>query len=429
MQQRLRVLVTAYACDPTRGSESAVGWGWSTAIARYHDLWIIAGEYCRETVEAELARRPELQPHMRFFFIRQKQLQWLERLWPPLEMLTYQFQWQREAYRLGRQLHREVQFDLHHQLTYVGWRAPGYLWKLDIPFVWGPIGGIENTPWRLLPAMGAGGIAYYTARNMANGLQRTLARTPRLAFGRAAAIIAATSPVRKEIRRYCGRESFVIPEIGLPNAVAPSYSQRMQGEPLRLVWSGQHTSSKALHLLLEVLRHCSIASSWNLTVLGAGPRTKAWQRKARQLGIADCCRWTGWIARDEALAVMRRAHVMVITSLKDLSSTVTVEALAQGLPVVCPDHCGFSDVVTGNCGIKIPIPTVSAFQQGLKAALQRLAADEALRQRLARGALARATEFSWEKKAAQVDEIYRSVVGRHREEPTFSSTLSSTGTR
>ncbi len=45
----------------------------------------------------------------------------------------------------------------------------------------------------------------------------------------------------------------------------------------------------------------------------------------------------------------------VITSLKDLTSTVLLEALAQGVPVICPDHCGFADVVTGECGLKIPM--------------------------------------------------------------------------
>ena len=56
--RRLKVLVGAYACSPSRGSEYGVGWGWAEAISKYHDLWILTGGQCREEIEAELSRRP-----------------------------------------------------------------------------------------------------------------------------------------------------------------------------------------------------------------------------------------------------------------------------------------------------------------------------------------------------------------------------------
>jgi len=39
----------------------------------------------------------------------------------------------------------------------VGFREPGYLWQLNIPFVWGPIGGMGYFPTRFLPVVGAKG--------------------------------------------------------------------------------------------------------------------------------------------------------------------------------------------------------------------------------------------------------------------------------
>ncbi len=411
MIPRLKVLVCAYACDPSRGSENAVGWGWSEAIARHHDVWVIAGEDCRESVEAERRRRPELERHMRFYYICQRQLRWLERLWPPLEMLTYIHQWQRAAYRLAGRLQQEMHFDLVHQLTYVGYRAPGFLWKLDVPFVWGPIGGLENTPWRLLPALGAHGCAYYAARNVINSLQRRFLPGPKRAFRKArGGIIAATEGTRREILRWYGEESEVICEIGLPSVVADSPACRGPGEPLRLAWSGLHQSAKGLPLLLRALARLPSSVAWESDILGKGPCTTKWQRLAERLGVDDRCRWHGWVPRDKAVSVVRGAHVFVITSLKDLTSTVVLEALAQGVPVICPDHCGFSDVVTADCGIKLPIDSVGRFQAELARAIARLAADEPERRRLAAGALCRAADFSWERKAEAVDRIYRRVL-------------------
>ena len=422
VKRRLKVLVSAYACDPRRGSESAVGWGWCRAISDRHDLWIIAGEASREGIETELQRQPELHRHMHFHYIRQRQLHWLERIWPPLEMITYQHQWQRAAYRMGKELHARSGFDLVHQLTYVGFRTPGYLWKLDVPFVWGPIGGLENTPWRFLPVLGAHGCAYYGVRNLVNAVQKRFSPGPKRAFHKArGGIIAATEGMRREILRWYGHQSEVVCEIGLPPAARAEASTRRADEPLRLAWSGQHQPGKALPLLLRAAMALPRSFKWTLDILGHGRCTPRWQRLARRLGVDDRCRWHGWVARDQALAVVRGAHVFVITSLKDLTSTVLLEALAQGVPVICPDHCGFANVVTGDCGVKLSIDSLGRFQAELTRAIARLADDEPERRRLAAGAIRRAADFSWEKKAEAVDRVYRRVlakaVGETNQEP------------
>ena len=103
---------------------------------------------------------------------------------------------------------------------------------------------------------------------------------------------------------------------------------------------------------------------------------------------------------------MGNSHVMLITSLRDLTSTVTIEALALGLPIICLDHCGFAHVVNDQCGIKVPVTTPSEVVKGIATATERLARDEDLRRRLAEGAITRARDFAWERKAEVVNRIY-----------------------
>lgn len=38
---RYRILVSAYACNPRRGSKEAAGWGWVQAIAAHHDVTVL----------------------------------------------------------------------------------------------------------------------------------------------------------------------------------------------------------------------------------------------------------------------------------------------------------------------------------------------------------------------------------------------------
>jgi glycosyltransferase involved in cell wall biosynthesis len=334
----------------------------------------------------------------------------MNRLWPPYYLWTYR-QWQKDAYKLGKRLHETIRFDLVHQLTYVGFRVPGYLWKLDAPFVWGPVGGLQNTPWKFLPAMGPRGAIHHAGRNLINSYQRRFLGLPRRAFEKAnGGIVAATNGVKRDIARYYGKDSRVICEIGVPERGRHNYAVRKPSEPLRIAWSGRHLPGKALPLLLMALAKLPARIEWRLDILGDGPCREKWMRRAIKLGIQNGCTWHGRVSRDVALSIMAQAHVFVITSLHDLTSTVLLEALSLGVPVICPDLFGFSDVITQECGIKTIVGCPRGIREGITRALQEIWAQEPYRQRLARGARERSLQFTWQKKMAAISKLYENTV-------------------
>ena len=415
----MKILVNAYACNPYKGSEEGVGWGWVRMIAQKHEVHVLVAAYHRDDIERYLAAHPDEAGRMHFYYPTPRP--WHYRPtpgWKKIEhsmlkpIMNYAYRlWLVDAYRMAKHLHEEHRFDLAHQLTYVGFRFPGYLWKLDIPFVWGPLGGLENTPWRFLPAMGLKGAVYYSGRNVINTLHKLTLITPRLAFAKAGpGVIAATDSIAKEIDRWYGVPATVISEIGPPELKADGTTGRKEGEPFRLSWSGEHLPGKALPLLLEALAVFPAETDWRLDILGTGPLTEQWKRTAGKLGIAERCVWHGKLPRDEAVGTVHDSHVFVITSMKDLTSTVLLEALSQGVPVVCPDHCGFSNVVTPECGIKIGVDDIRSFVDRLGKALLSLESDEPARRAMARGALDRIAVYTWEAKAKQLEAVYRDVM-------------------
>jgi glycosyltransferase involved in cell wall biosynthesis len=403
---RLKVLIGAYACSPARGSEYGVGWGWVEAISHYHDLWVLTAEHNKEQIEAEFERRPELRGRIQFHYIPRTRYLWAERIWPPAYLFTYRRQWLRDMYKVGRHLHSSIGFDVIHQLTYVGFRVPGHLWKLDAPFVWGPIGGLEQTTWKLLPGLGLGGCLYFTARNLLNDRDRRFSREAKLAFAKAdGGIIAATSGIQREIKRFYHRESIVASEIGLPPMTREVPIRRLASEPLNLLWCGNLLAGKALPFLLEALKQLPPEVDWKLKILGSGPRLSAWTKTTHAAGIDHRCEWLGQLPRQSVLELMQQAHVLTISSVYDLTSTVVVEALANGLPVVCPNHCGFTDAITPDCGIRVPASSIRELVWGLRDAIVQMN-DETFRFHLAKGALARSRDFDWDRKARIVSDLY-----------------------
>ena len=419
--ERRHVLVAAYACNPARGSEEAVGWNWVMAIARRHRITVITAAFHEADIIAAGAPKGDIS----FVFVPQRWYHYHPTpfwraiegsLAKPIMNIVYAL-WERDAYHLARSLTKASTFSLVHQLTYVGFRFPGRMWKLGLPFVWGPLGGLENTQWNLLLAMGINGAFYYAARNVINSAHRRWLRSPRSAIAAAGpGLIAATQGISRELKRVFGADSSVISEVVAPLHLSPRVPRaRREGEPLKIIWSGVHLPGKALNLLLKGIAVIEGPGTIELHVIGDGPMRRRWSRMADNLGIDSRCVWHGLVSRKRALEIMGHGHVLVITSLKDLTSNVLVEGLALGMPVICLDHCGFSDAVTDNCGIKVSCQSIAAITSGITAGILRLERDEVARIEMAAAALERARCFSLETTSDRIEAVYCEVARAARE--------------
>ena len=409
----------AYACDPTKGSEHGVGWGWVNAIAQNHDLTVITADFNVDHIRQHLQEsQPSSHRSPRFIYVKnspwhyQPSPFWISvenSIAKPLMNLAYQ-NWLDHAYRVAQAEVAQSHYDVVHLITYVGWRFPGRFYSLGIPFVWGPIGGIKNTPARLLPILGLKGAIYYSARNIVNSSQVKLLRGPRHALRSAnEGVIAATSEIQDALWKHFKVRSQVICEVGPSEGLTPRHISREPSDTFRISWSGQHLPGKALHLLLRALRQLPQDINYSVEILGDGPYTRRWQALATRLNIHNRCNWHGWLPRDRALAVMSDSHVFVITSLKDLTSTVALEALSLGLPIISLDHCGFADLVNDKCGIKLKIESAHQIEYDLSRSLLALYSNEEFRKVLAQGAFERSKSYSWRLKMNTLDRLYDSV--------------------
>ena len=409
MPKKLKILVSAYACAPNKGSEPGMGWNFVTGLAKFHELHVIVEKRkWEQPINDFIENNPELNDSVRFYFIDKKRNKPLRKIWPPSYYWFYK-KWQKEAYKLAEQLDLKENFDLIHQLNMVGYREPGYLWKIKKPFVWGPIGGLENSPWRFLPSLGFKGFIFYTGRNILNLLQRRFLSRPKKAAKREmAALISATPNTSKLTKSIWGKDSHVICEVGFQNIQKIEFNKRKKGEPLKIVWSGLHIPRKNLPLLLKSLANVNF--KFELHILGDGELNNSWKKLAKELNLYDSCIWHGWVGKAVANEVYNNAHVFCITSISDLTSTVTLEALTFGLPIICLDHCGFSHVVNENCGIKINVSSSKKAAIDFSKALEKINEDENLRQNLSNGALIRAKDFSWESKIDKLNSIYNELL-------------------
>lgn len=409
MNVRRKILVEAYTCAPNRGSEPGLGWNIISRLGDCYEVYaLVEEEKWREEIETYCAEHAEETRYIHFRFIRKERHRLMRRIWPPSYYWYYR-KWQRKALEEARRWDAEEHFDLVHHVTMAGYRAPGYLWQLGKPFVWGPIGGLNNTPWHLLPQLGWKGALFLAARNLINTFEKRWSREVQRAVQAAAIILSSTEEGTRDIKETWKRDAIDFCELGTEGtSTLPPPPARQNGDPLRVVWVGLLTARKALPFLLRGLRLCS--QPVELHVVGDGEERRTWERMAQSCGCQHRIIFHGMMGHGEVQKLISDCHAACITSVRDDTSTVTLEYLQHGVPVIALAHCGFGTVVNDTCGIRIAIGSLRRIEQDIAAALHTLSVNEVYRQELSRGALARASEYDWKNKMRVLHSLYHQVL-------------------
>ena len=420
----MRILLSAFAFSPYRGGECAVGWNIANELAKKHNVTVICGD-----VRGDERTRKELERYYRGqmpksevgadkglrieYVAPSKLIVLLEKAHTiPGFWGAYYFAynlWQRAAFRRARFLHAKDPFDVAHQLNMIGYREPGYLWKLPIPFVWGPVGGASNEPMSFCKIFSISGCCKVFIRTVVNEIQKRFSIRARRAAKKARKLWAVTDADYRMISGIWGVKCTQMVETGTLIR-AEGHIRDWDGHaPLNIIWSGIHTSRKALPILLYALNGLD-RKNFHVDILGGGPETKAWKALSQKLGIESKLDWHGQISHDEALKVMGRGHVFAFPSLKEGTPHVVLEALSLGLPVICHDACGMGSVVTDECGIKIPLKNLRTSIEGFSKAIDILSGSALLLARKSSGALHRARELTWSNKVSQIINGYDEIV-------------------
>ena len=409
----LNVLINAYAVSPTWGSEPGMGWNWVTNLAKYCNLHIITEGEWKEEIEVAM-NNLENADRLHFHYINVspeiREMCWNQGTW---KFYQYYREWEHKALDLAKEIIGHENINIVHKLNMIGYREPGYLWKLEVPFVWGPVGGAPNEPLAFMSLFSWTGRVRVLFRYILNECQKRVNVRARRSARAARRIWAVTDADERMIVDVWGEACQRLVEAGTDGALITNPIHRCQGEILRMVWSGTHTPRKALPILLHALatlREHGYRDGVRVDILGDGVETKSWQKLAVQLRVSDCLRWHGKLSRDEALRLMAKSHVLACPSIKEASSIVVIEAISMGLPIVCHDACGMGLIVTNECGIKIPLKDPKTSVMGFAGAIRRLIDSPELISCLSAGCLLRAKELTWTEKARVIAKGYEEVV-------------------
>lgn len=412
----LKVLINAYACSPGMGSEPGMAWNWVTNLAKFCELYIITEGEFWEKIEAAV---PTLEQggNMHFYYNpvsdEIRKICWNQGDW---RFYKYYRQWQWKTYLMAKGICEKERIDVLHQLNMIGFREPGYLWKLSkengVPFVWGPIGGLKQFPTAYLRGSGLKMQLFMRLKNFLNIWQLKHEKRVDEALKTAKLLISSIPDSYRALKKYKGLESIVIPETGcfLSEDISTA---RFDDEEFHIMWVGKFDFRKQLPLALQAV---ALAKNpkLKLDVYGSGSvgQVEMAKRMGEELEISQQVIWHGNQKNDVVMEAMRKAQLFFFTSVNEDTSTVVLEAVSNRLPVVCFDACGMSAVIDDSVGRKIALSHPSQSAHDFARILNELEGNRALLKHLSENCKQRQMELSWEVKARKVMEEYKRIIGK-----------------
>jgi len=410
----LKVLVNAYAVRPNSGSEAGAAWHWITGFSKRYELFIITEGEWKEEIEKAL---PYLENSSRIHFYYNPITPEVRRMcWNQGDYRFYYYyaKWQMKTLAIAREIVANNQIDIIHQLNMIGFREPGNLWKIPgIPFVWGPIGGMNQVPMQYLEEAPVMVKLKYWLKNIVSSWQFKYHPRVQKAIRRSDVMIAANNVSYEMLQNYHPEKRVEL--INETGSLSPQTCNREKREDnkFRILWVGRFIPTKLLDMSLEVIKELQHLDGLEFHVVGQAfneAETIRYHDKATKMRLDNICHWHGWVSHDEVQSLMMTSDVFFFPSVVEGTPHVVLEAIANRLPIVCFDACGQAEAVNEKVGFKIPLTNPKQSIADFTAILTKLSKDKDILKDMRKNCELRAKELSWERKVEKVSSIYEELV-------------------
>ena len=387
------------------------------SLATLGDLWLLVSDEHRLGVEK--AQSEGLVPaNMHFTFVGEHRPASENRLVARGQSWLRYMAFTKAIFPIARELHEKNRFDLSHHVTYSTWRVASPLWRLGVPFIWGPISGTEEFPLLHFGRMlSPSAFAFESARILGGYYSYCLPEVHRCARN-AFHIFAAHREAVAHLSRLRGTSdgisvlsyySFSPERI---EAIARCDFPVRRGRPLKIFAAGNLEGRKGVAMALHGLAQAKqkgVKFSYRIT--SRGPEFEHLKSLAKRLGIAEEVDLGRQMPREDYIRELQDTDLYLLPSLREGGGLTMMEAMLAGCVPIVAACGGPGTTVTNECGVSVPVTTPKQMAAEIADAVIRFDRDRDLMARMAQVASKRIAETYTEQKfISAMNAVYQSAL-------------------
>ena len=416
----MNILVHTWWFSKNKGSEFAVSYNFVKEMSKRHHLYVLveSNSYMWNDLSEFDGGGYSSMANVDFIALRYKTNRVLKYLCSHFSLgwLSYGLfkGWEKNIYRYIKNSGLLEKIDLIHFAAPVGYREPGYLWKLNKPYVWGPFGGMYRIPKEFLDSYPLKANILGRIKNVLNFCQFHSFRIKKI-FNKSNVLIACTKTqsgmVNKLLNNECCR---YLPENGIDlrkqQSISDEFLTKKFNSPfINIIWIGCNDNRKNAKLLMKALQKCK-SENFSCTFVGkccSDLKKLVYGNNELKQRLS----FIEHIPREAVLEMYKNAHLMAITSSMEANTTVLFEAMENCVPVITVDHCGMADVVKNDeSGIKIKVQNQEKMAEEFALKIDELCKNPAKLLTFARNIKTSSYEYSQKYRMDFFDKCYEDAI-------------------
>ncbi len=406
--EKIKVFVSAYACEPGLGSEIGVGWNWVLEMSKYFDLWVLTRKSNRENIETWIKEQKwEHKIHFLYFDLPKALRFWKKGM---RGVRLYYTMWQMFTNRIVKQTMQKNHIEIYHLLTYGNalWKASRYGMKQF--FVWGPTGGVDTIPSEYSRR-------YDTKSRLIEMVRRTIVKTLPINYGfykrckNADLIFCKSHNMYYAIPQKYRKNAMLFTDVAVEMKDLVSKEKKKDSSKIRYIVVGKMDAWRAFDVLVEAFSDAYKSNKdIELEIVGKGADWNRIKRLIKDKNMENNIHMAGKVTMEQYFALMNDADVVVNSSLKEGAVTVAFDAMSLSKPLICVDTGGYTRYFNEEYAIVLERGNRQQLIDDMSRAILSLT-DKELRQKLGEKAHDAGKRYTWDCKGEM---IYQEIIKKYK---------------
>lgn len=344
----MKILVSAFSFCPHRGSEPGVGWNWSKLMTDLgHEVTVVTTDEFKQIIENEQKQNPN--PLMRVVFVD------LPASVKKKTVYAWNYYFQRVSYEILKKLVKNEDFDCAWFLTMGNAFLPTRVYKLNVPYIYGPIAAGERVYPAIYRTWAFKDRLPHAVKNLLVKVFWAIPNVRRNA--KKASVILARTPdtmalFPSKIQKKCvlAPETFFLKE----DIVAiERYLRLKQTRDFVFFYDGRLIPLKGLDIAIKAYKEARPKMpNAKFVIVGDGPdESRLMSLSKEEPSIV----FMGRMPREKTLELLGQADCFLFPSLKEGCAWSLAEAMSLQKPIICIDGNGVGMLTSDTCAVRVHV--------------------------------------------------------------------------
>jgi glycosyltransferase involved in cell wall biosynthesis len=337
----LKILLSAYACEPNTGSEHEIGWSWIKSLSNKNKIYVLTRLKNKKKILKEIKLKKIKNISFLFYDLPNIFIKIIKSGSNKPNSYLYFLLWHILIYFRYKNFIKKKKFDFIHHVTFGTFRIPNLLCLCSPPFIYGPLAGGEIVPFELFKEFTIKSKLIEAVRYISN-LYIQFSLLINITFFRSKKIILTSQINKKFIPKFYHKKIQIIPAVFNKKI---NYKLK-KNKKLKICFVGRLVEWKGIEVMKRLLpRIQKFNKNIRLHIYGDGPRNKDLKNFIIKNNFRDKMKIFGHIDQKKLTESFKQYDLLIFPTFRDSGGYVIMEALNNNLNLITTNAPGPKGII------------------------------------------------------------------------------------